>query len=111
MDKTEQRIFANRFKNSDVLLLDEFGRSTRVNSQLPETTFNHILRTRVQDARPTFLTTNMSVDELHQGYGSSSLSMLTELSMFHEFTGEDFRPLSRKRTIDEVESGETRPIT
>lgn len=101
--------FRKKFVDSQVLLLDDVGREQR--TKLSDSTFDSILRTRVQEGRPTFLTTNMSAAELESGYGSAVLSLLKEASIYYEFTGEDFRPKSQQRTVDEVKAGLTRPIT
>ena len=109
-DQDDKRRFADRFMHSDVLLLDDVGREMRTRNNLPESTFDNILRTRVQSARPTILTTNMEPDELRSGYGSGVLSLLYESSLRFEVPGDDFRPQAIERTKGEVGSGETRPI-
>ena len=105
-----RRYFQRRFVDSEILLLDDVGRELRSKSNLTESTFDTILRTRVQEGRPTFITTNMSPEELGDGYGSAVLSLLKEHSIVCEMTGEDFRPLSNTRTLKEIREGETRPI-
>jgi len=106
----DRRYFQRRFVDSEILLLDDVGRELRSKSNLTESTFDTILRTRVQEGRPTFITTNMSPEELGDGYGSAVLSLLKEHSIVCEMTGEDFRPLSNTRTLKEIREGETRPI-
>lgn len=109
----DQKYFQDKFVNSDVLLLDDLGREFRSKNGLNETTFDNILRTRVQSGRPTFITTNMSLSELEEGYGGAVLSLLREVSLeytFEEESIEDFRPKSQKRTLGELQRGEVRPI-
>lgn len=106
----ERRYFQRRFVDSEILLLDDVGRELRSKSNLAESTFDNILRTRVQEGRPTFITTNMSPDELGEGYGSAILSLLKEHSIVCEMTGNDFRSSSNARTLQEIRDGETRPI-
>lgn len=106
----EKRRFNDRFVKSDVLLLDDVGRETRNKSKLNETTFDSILRTRVQHGKPTFLTSNLSMEELEEGYGSAVLSLLMENSTLIKVEGEDYRPKARERKTREVEAGEVRPI-
>lgn len=107
---TEKEWFARKFMYSQVLLLDDLGRELRIGNSLPQSTFDMILRVRVQDGRPTLLTTNCSLRELETGYGAGILSLLSECSIIAEFAGEDFRPQASRRTIDEVRRGETRPL-
>lgn len=110
-DAEEKRRFARRFKNSTVLGLDDLGKEFRNNNRLSPTTFDMILRTRVQNSRPTILTTNMTADELKWGYGNAVLSLLVEKSIEVILTGDDFRPQAQERSLAEVRDGETRLIT
>lgn len=101
--------FRKKFVDSQVLLLDDIGREKR--SKLSETTLESVLRTRVQEGRPTFITTNMSAAELETGYGAAVLSLLKEVSLYYEFSGDDFRSKARERNEDEITGIVTRPIT
>lgn len=109
-DKDEKKVFTKRFLNSQVLLLDDLGREQRNSNRLPQTTFEHVLRTRVQHARTTILTTNMTAQELQGGYGHNALSMLVEKSIEVPLTGADYRPTSKLRTMQEIQDNEKRPI-
>lgn len=104
----EKLYFRKKFVDSQVLLLDDVGREMR--TKLSESTFDSILRTRVQEGRPTFVTTNMTSSEIESGYGSGVLSLLMESSISWEFSGDDFRPQAQMRTLEEIRKGETRPI-
>lgn len=106
----EQRFFQQNVVRSDILLLDDVGRELRNRSKLSESTFDDTLRQRVQNGRPTFITTNMSLGELQEGYGSAILSLLREVSMNYELKGTDFRPTANRRMMNEIMAGETRPI-
>lgn len=109
-DIAERQFFRKKFISSEVLLLDDLGREFRTKSGLSETTFDSILRQRVQGGRPTFITTNMDVDELEEGYGSAVLSLLSESSVVVKIEGDDFRPVASSRTREEIDLGEIRPI-
>jgi DNA replication protein DnaC len=106
----DRRYFQRRFVDSEILLLDDVGRELRAKSNLMESTFDTILRQRVQEGRPTFITTNMSPEELGEGYGAAILSLLKEKSISCEINGEDFRTRSNTRTLKEIRDGETRPV-
>jgi Cdc6-like AAA superfamily ATPase len=110
-DVTEKARFAKRFMNTKVLLLDDLGKEFRSKSRLQQTTFDHILRTRVQNNRPTILTTNINAAELVIGYGASVLSLLYEKSISVSLTGDDFRKAAFDRAIAEKNAGEVAPIT
>lgn len=109
-NQEEQRFFQQNVVRSDILLLDDVGRELRTRNKLSESTFDDTLRQRVQNGRPTFITTNMSLGEMQEGYGSAILSLLREVSMNYELKGTDFRPTANKRMMEEIMSGETRPI-
>lgn len=110
-DKADKDYFQQKFINSQVLLLDDVGkelRGTRIN--LAETTFDAILRQRVQSGRTTIITTNMTPTDLEDGYGAAILSLIREKSLELVFDGGDYRPSARERETDEVLNGEMRPI-
>jgi DNA replication protein DnaC len=110
-DRVEKDYFQQKFINSQVLLLDDVGkelRGTRI--ALAETTFDAILRQRVQAGRATFITTNMDSTDLEQGYGAAILSLVREKSLDLVFNGGDFRPTANSREITEVLRGEVRPV-
>lgn len=106
----DQRYFQEKIVFSDVLLLDDLGRELRTKNRLSESTFDDVLRRRVQDGRPTFITTNMTLVEMNEGYGAAVLSLLSEKSILHQVTGDDFRPKANRRMVREVQDGESRPI-
>jgi DNA replication protein DnaC len=110
-DDESKRWFERKFKRTRVLLLDDLGREQRGRAGLPQTTFENLLRARVQAGRPTLITTNMEPDEIGTGYGAAVLSMLREQSWAQHMTGADFRPHAEARASREVALGETRPIT
>ena len=106
----DQQYFQEKIVHSDVLLLDDLGRELRTKNKLSESTFDDVLRRRVQDGRPTFITTNMSLAEMNEGYGAAVLSLLSEKSMTYEVKGADYRPTANKKMLKEVMDGECRPI-
>lgn len=106
----EQRWFQRKVVQSDVLLLDDLGRELKRNTKLSESTFDDVLRTRVQTGKVTFVTTNLTPDEMDDGYGSAVLSLLQESSVVREIEGTDFRPQANQRMRQEIAAGEVRPI-
>lgn len=108
----EKNFFQHKIKGSQVLLIDDVGKEMKTKIKLPESTFDDVLRYRVNHARPTFITSNMSPREMLHGYGAAILSLVTEVSLIHELfgTGEDFRPHVQRRHLDEIDAGDIRPI-
>lgn len=110
-DKSEKDYFQRKFLRSEVLLLDDFGRELRgTKLALAESTFDAILRQRVQEGRVTFLTTNLDDVEVEDGYGAAILSLLREKSIQASLAGDDFRPKANRREMWEVDNKLTRPI-
>lgn len=107
-DDAEKRSFAQRFEYSKVLGIDDVGKE--YSNKLSAHTLDRILRTRDQEARPTIVTTNLSPEKVHSGYGTPVLSLLVGKSVEVPLTGEDFRVKSRARTVREIEMEWTRPI-
>lgn len=106
----EKQWFTRKFQYSQILLLDDLGRELRSSTKLSPSTFDMILRPRVQGNRPTFLTTNLTPNELTHGYGAATLSLLREASLEIDFSGDDYRPQVPRRVLSEMRSGESRPI-
>lgn len=109
-DASEKRWFERKFKLTDVLLLDDLGREVRGRANLPQTTFDNLLRTRVQAGRPTLITTNMRPEEIDTGYGSGVLNLLWEQSLAYHMTGDNWHRKIPERRSAERASGERRPI-
>lgn len=107
----DKKHFEASIVNADVFVLDDVGKEFKTKNNLSESTFDYVLRQRVQDSRPTLLTTNLSPKKLAEGYGSAIFSLLTERSVSHGMLGEDYRPKARERTLKEVMSQEVRPIS
>lgn len=106
----DKNYFQEKVVHSDVLLLDDLGRELRTKNKLSESTFDDVLRRRVQGGLPTFITTNMTLSEMQEGYGAAVLSLLSEKSIAQKVEGSDFRPKAARRMVQEVSGGETRPI-
>lgn len=109
---TERTWYQKKIRQTRVLVLDDVGREFSSKSELPESTFDSVLRGRAREGKSTILTMNLSLDELGQGYGGAVFSLLQENSVVHEFDreGEDFRRFARQRAIEEIQKGWTRPI-
>ena len=106
----EKARFESRVVKSDIFFLDDVGKEFRTKNNLSEATFDHVLRQRALDNRPTFITTNMTVEELSVGYGSAIFSLLKERMITHNMVGEDYREFARNRTFSEIAEGKTRKI-
>lgn len=102
--------FEAKVVKSDIFILDDVGKEFRTKNNLSEATFDHVLRQRALDNRPTFMTTNMTMEELQTGYGSAIFSLLKERMIVHNMVGTDYREFARERTFKEIEEGRQRKI-
>jgi DNA replication protein DnaC len=110
-DEDAKKYFAKKIMQSEVLLLDDLGRELKTKNKLSESTFDDVLRNRVEAGRPTFITTNLDPHtELVSGYGGAILSLLKEKSVHFPFQGEDYRLKANQRELSEIDRGEVRPI-
>lgn len=109
-DTSEKIRFENKVVKSDAFFLDDIGKEFRTKTNLSESTFDHVLRQRALDSRPTFITTNMNMGELKSGYGAAIFSLLTERMIDHHVVGQDYRPLARERAVEEINKSVFRSI-
>jgi DNA replication protein DnaC len=101
-DAEEKLRFESKVVKSDVFFLDDIGKEFRTKTNLSESTFDHVMRQRALDSRPTFITTNMNLSELKSGYGSAIFSLLSERMIDNHVVGQDYRPLAKERAVNEI---------
>lgn len=114
----DKRRFEDIYVRSEVLLLDDLGRDlvndrtgvVKEEHKFKEGILDAILRKRVQYGRPTFITTNLTMERLLEGYGQAVHSLLQERSIPLEVKGKDFRPVVVEQELEEGLRGEQRPI-
>lgn len=110
-DKDEKDQWNRRVRNVDVLVMDDLGKEHKGRIEMVESMVDQIIRARVSDAAPVIITTNLTPDEIQQGYGAYSMSLLTEAADFIEVTGSDYRTARRDISRQEADLGLARPIT
>lgn len=99
------------YLSADFLVIDEVSATRNVGGMehVAESMFDHLVRVRTGDDKPTIITTNMTEADLHH-FGSGVISLLAETSEFVEVTGGDFRPRVKERERIEWENGASRPV-
>jgi DNA replication protein DnaC len=110
-DQAEKEQWTRRVRNVDVLAIDDWGKENKGRIEMVESMVDQIVRSRVGDAAPTIFTTNLTPQEIQEGYGAYAMSLLTEAADFIEVTGADYRPQRRELSRQEAELGLARPIT
>jgi DNA replication protein DnaC len=106
-----KRWFEHRIRHAGVLVIDDIGREYGGRNAVAETALDHVLRARVAGERPTIITSNRSLEDMGVLYSGNALSLLSECSIVHQFTGADFRPQQRERKVAEAKLRLVRPIT
>jgi DNA replication protein DnaC len=103
--------FNGKVRNADVLLIDDLGREhNKSETSIGSSMIEAVVRDRVNRGLPTFVTTNLSRDEVAQGYGPHTMSLLSEKSEFVTMNGVDQREVMKARTLSEIHRGIQRPI-
>ncbi|MFH8483119.1 ATP-binding protein [Streptomyces sp. NPDC018055] len=110
-DNAEREQWNRRVRNVDVLGMDDWGKEHKGRLEMVEAMVDQIIRARVSDSAPVIITSNLTPQQMQEGYGSYVMSLLTEQADFIEVTGSDFRPRRRELSSQEAELGLARPIT
>ena len=131
-DPVKEAWFHRTVRNARVLYVDDVGReyvkdrfgdATKSDDEIrraaqadnrpgsvKETLLEAVIRHRTANSLPTFVTTNFTPDQIANGYGGHTMSLLSEKAITVEVTGADFRPNFNRREADLVAAGMTRPI-
>lgn len=130
-DTAQRDWFIKRINNARILVVDDVGKEfkgerregdamVRRPVEMVQSMFDEVIRSRVENCRPTLMTTNKSLSELERLYDSSAddavrtnpMSLFRESMIFHEFSGENYRTTdgSAAKRANEVRLGLNRPI-
>ncbi|MGW7100365.1 ATP-binding protein [Streptomyces sp. NPDC054838] len=109
-DQSEREQWNRRVRNVDLLAIDDMGKEAKGRLEMVEAMVDQIIRARVSDSAPIAITTNLTPQQIQDGYGGYAMSLLTEQCDFIEVTGTDFRPQRRELSRHETSLGLTRPI-
>ena len=95
-DAEYDKWYKGKIDSAQVLLIDDLGKEMVENSQFnrefARQTLDSLLRTRVQQGRPTLFTSNFPPNGLSQYYGMAVTSLLSECVVPVEVCGSDYRP-------------------
>lgn len=117
-DREQGRWFERTVRNAEVLYIDDLGREYKGKQQrmagvdsVGERMLEAVIRSRVASDQTTMITTNLSAQNIQQGYGGHTMSLLTECSEILTVPGtKDWRPLINDREREEMRLQVTRPI-
>ncbi len=102
--------FDKRVRNAQFLVVDDIGKEHIGRNEMATAAIDTIFRTRTQQLLPTIITTNLSLSDFEKSYSSGVMSLLSETSLTHEFTGADWRGNQKERNLKEAKLKLTRPI-
>lgn len=107
----EREQWNRRVRNAQILAIDDLGKENGGRIQIVEDALDQVIRTRVANDAPTAITTNLTPEQVQQGYGGYIMSLLSEKATFIEVPGVNFR--ARRLVLAQKESqlGLSRPIT
>lgn len=95
-DADYDRWYRGKIDSAQVLLIDDLGKevvdNTGFNKDFAKQTVDSLMRTRVQQGRPTLFTSNFSPSGLSQYYGIAFVSLLQECVEPVHVKGRDYRP-------------------
>lgn len=101
-DQAFAKWYKQRIDSAQVLMIDDLGKEmlgdNGFNTSMAVNVFDSLLRTRVQQNRPTIITTNYDKGELMRTYGNAVASLLEEQQITIEVAGSDYRPSVSKQS-------------
>ena len=78
-------------EKATLLVLDDIGQEHRTSSGFTESILHELIRRRVEDSRPTIVTTNVEPDDMYSVYGPSFDSFRREAFEAVQMAGSDSR--------------------
>lgn len=110
-DDKQKQWFDIRVRNAPLLVVDDIGMEHPNRVAMAANSVDNIFRTRVNNALPTIITTNLSNDELARRY-STALETIAGNAQEYEFTGDTWRNSAgwNTRLNKEKHNHLTRPI-
>lgn len=96
-DTGEEGEFLSKCRGRTFLFIDDLGKEHRGQSGFNERVFDNLIRHRIQHRLPTFLTSNLTKEEIRSGYGESVISLLEGKLIPVTVNGEDHRRTVQKK--------------
>lgn len=90
-DVQEAKRLLRRVEKATLLVLDDIGQEHRTASGFTESILHELIRRRVEDSRPTIVTTNVELEDMYAVYGPSFESFRREAFQAVQMAGSDSR--------------------
>ena len=108
-DKEEKAWFDRRVRNVQFLVIDDIGKEGPQRSRdVSESMVDAVIRARNAASLPTIITTNLSPEEVDQGYSVASLLAGTVKPV--HVVGQDYRQVQREQADQDVVDDVYRPV-
>ena len=109
-DADARRYFERRVINAGALGIDEVGKENVGRGEMVPTLVDEILRTRIQHSRPTFVTGNITTDEMGERYFSDVIELFSGTNEEIDMSGESYRPRHLSMLKDAARRGLRFPV-
>lgn len=109
-DVEARRYFERRVINAGALGIDDVGKENIGRGEMIPTLVDEILRTRIQHSRPTFITANLTTDEMGQRYFSDVVELFSGANEEIDVSGESYRPVHLDMLKDAARRGIRFPV-
>lgn len=90
-DMQDAKRLLKRIEKATLLVLDDIGQEHRTSSGFTESILHELIRRRVEDSRPTIVTTNVELEDMYSVYGPSFESFRREAFQAVQMAGSDSR--------------------
>lgn len=97
-DQTSE--YLEHCRNADFLLIDDLGKEHMGPSGFSGTIFDNLIRHRTQHRLPTFITTNLTRNEIRDRYGDALLSLVEGKCKVVTVNGADVRRHVLKKEVE-----------
>lgn len=107
LEKTEveEGLLLDRTRIVDFLLLDDLGHEHSSKSKFEDRVLENLLRERGSACLTTFITTNMSIEDLKERYETSMLEVMKEMMLPVVVEGKNYRDEAWKKLSETFDVG------
>lgn len=110
----QRRWFEAQIMNCAFLIIDDLGKekgaADEATRDFIRRMLDRVVRWRVSNAMPTAWTSNLTDEQIKQGYGGDINDLLSEVCLRVEVNGKSFRPQMKERTLQEIRDRLCRPV-
>lgn len=104
--------FERRIMNAGILVIDDIGkeRMPQDKENFLNAMVDELLRRRIQHARATIVTTNMSPDMVEKRYYTGTLGLFSEVNDLIQIQAESYRETRRQQIVEAARRGLRFPV-